>query len=726
LQIVEFMEKLIQPPTTVEVKSKINSTESFTGFVKNIPDRYRLVSTTGDFTPILPDIIFDKRNMILWSGDLKEALPSMQLLPIEQELINETTIESCETFAIESSPSITKDTNISMPIITTNDDPLSSIINLRYIYSRNDFMDGANEIKINLEDRINEYKKLRIWTGDIKEFIPTVRIDEAVASFSGCHSHFDLPSHLIETLSNIVALSGETTKQTTVDTEHSIREYSNTKLNEIETTPYQAVQTLHEYTMPENWFEYQTIVSWDTNNYMKPMSEKQHHEIEKHIRVPDRNLLFTPETTIDFSLKMKIQEYKNRILWQGDVKEGLPSPVIFQRTDNVTVDILTETLLPETLFDVSYNIEEYIHEQVPTVVSKPFAIFENLIEIKEDLPSIKIPKKTGFVTLDLFSEIDLQSPLFDVDHNIEEHIHEQIPTVAGSSSSIAMNFIVIPNRNHLISFGGSMDGYQKEIIEYMKNMKIWGGDIKEGLPSPKISGVSITPTKILERKAPNISAKILPLEFEHTQEETIRVIEFKEDYIEMSSVVTTDINKQTVEGHDAKAVSVMEKSELEAYTNLLFDYDHKIRINETKRIEDIRIQKKARLVEVQHIRTYERKDTSKIDEFLSTQWIEPFADMVVDDFLDDVIFDSDSHIQDDLKLKYTFSEIFVANTTIGEMLNSNNYIDSSGTVLGSSPMNAADFEKLLNSANTYIKFDSSLSSNDVLETIRTPYVPIIV
>ena len=102
------------------------------------------------------------------------------------------------------------------------------------------------------------------------------------------------------------------------------------------------------------------------------------------------------------------------------------------------------------------------------------------------------------------------------------------------------------------------------------------------------------------------------------------------------------------------------------------------------------------MVEVQHIRTHERKDTSKIDEFLSTQWIEPFADMVVDDFLDDVIFDSDSHIQDDLKLKYTFSEIFVANTifggidTIGEMLNSNNYIDSSGTVLGSSPMSTAD------------------------------------
>ena len=143
-----------------------------------------------------------------------------------------------------------------------------------------------------------------------------------------------------------------------------MREYSNTKLNEIETTPYQEVQTLHEYTMPENWFEYQTIVSWDTNNYMKPMSEKRHHEIEKHIRVPDRNLLFTPETSIDFSLKMKIQEYKNRILWQGDVKEGLPSPVIFQRTDNVTVDILTETLLPETLFDVSYNIEEHIHEQI--------------------------------------------------------------------------------------------------------------------------------------------------------------------------------------------------------------------------------------------------------------------------------------------------------------------------------------------------------------------------
>ena len=44
----------------------------------------------------------------------------------------------------------------------------------------------------------------------------------------------------------------------------------------------------------------------------------------------------------------------------------------------------------------------------------------------------------------------------------------------------------------------------------------------------------------------------------------------------MSSVVTTDLNKQTVEGHDAKAVSVMEKSELEAYTNLLFDYDHKV------------------------------------------------------------------------------------------------------------------------------------------------------
>jgi hypothetical protein len=214
----------------------------------------------------------------------------------------------------------------------------------------------------------------------------------------------------------------------------------------------------------------------------------------------------------------------------------------------------------------------------------------------------------------------------------------------------------------------------------------------------------------------------LPLEFEHTQEDTIRVVEFKEDFIEVRSVITTDLNKQTVEGHQTKVVAAIDKSELEAYTNLLFDYDHKVRINETKRIEDIRIQKKARLVEVQHIRTHERKDTSKIDEFLATQWIEPFADMVVDDFLDDVIFDSDSHIQDDLKLKYTFSEIFVANTTIGEMLNSNNYIDSSGTVLGSSPMSVADFEKLLNSANTYIKFDSSFSSNDVLETIRTPYV----
>ena len=90
-----------------------------------------------------------------------------------------------------------------------------------------------------------------------------------------------------------------------------------------------------------------------------------------------------------------------------------------------------------------------------------------------------------------------------------------------------MNFIAIPDQNRLISFGGSMDEYQKEIINYMKNMKIWGGDIQRGLPSPRISGVITTPTKILERKAPNISAKILPLESEHTQEETIRVVEFK-------------------------------------------------------------------------------------------------------------------------------------------------------------------------------------------------------
>ena len=719
LQIVEFMEKLIQPPTSVSVESKIKPTESFTGFVKNIPDRYRLVSTTGDFTPILPDIIFDKRNMILWSGDLKEGLPSMQLLPIEQQLLNETQIQSCETFSIESMPSITKDTNVSMPIMITDDDPLSSITNLRYVYSRNAFMEGAKEIKINLKDKINEYKKLRIWTGDIKEFIPTVRVDETIASFSGgLHSHFDLPSKLLETQTNVIALSGSTTKQTTVEAEHSIREYSNTKLKEVETTAYQAVQTLHEYSMPENWLEYQTIVYWDTNNYTKPISEGHHHEVEKHIRVPDRNLLFTPETSIDFSLKMKIQEYKNRILWMGDVKEGLPSPVIFQRTDNATIDILTETTLPETLFHIDYNIEE--------------------------------------------------------------HVHNKSRLTTGSSSSVTMSYIAIPDRNRLISFGGSMDAYQKEIIEYLRKMRIWDGDIREGLPSPKVTetrtgfagGImqhNVLPDpktsrysnfgcyemhrmgantlhqwsveldhhpfrlketeafaeshiRSVEEEPQNISANILPLEFEHTQEDTIRVVEFKEDFIEVRSVITTDLNKQTVEGHQTKVVAAIDKSELEAYTNLLFDYDHKVRINETKRIEDIRIQKKARLVEVQHIRTHERKDTSKIDEFLATQWIEPFADMVVDDFLDDVIFDSDSHIQDDLKLKYTFSEIFVANTTIGEMLNSNNYIDSSGTVLGSSPMSVADFEKLLNSANTYIKFDSGLSSNDVLETIRTPYV----
>ena len=120
------------------------------------------------------------------------------------------------------------------------------------------------------------------------------------------------------------------------------------------------VQTLHEYTMPENWLQYQTIVSWDTNNYTEPISEGHHHEVEKHIRVPDRNLLFTPETTIDFNLKRKIQEYKNRILWQ-DVKEAYHH----QSSSNELI-VLRLTFLPKRHYQKHYFMSTIISKNMFT------------------------------------------------------------------------------------------------------------------------------------------------------------------------------------------------------------------------------------------------------------------------------------------------------------------------------------------------------------------------
>jgi hypothetical protein len=208
--------------------------------------------------------------------------------------------------------------------------------------------------------------------------------------------------------------------------------------------------------------------------------------------------------------------------------------------------------------------------------------------------------------------------------------------------------------------------------------------------------VSPLPNELLLKNNPQVS-----VEFAYLFEKEIRTEKMVGDLV-------TEKNEKKSSVHALSAI------ELEQLSGVLFDQkgsvsktqEERLLIDETK----LAVSPIYRIIKERSYETPWKLDEISSD-FLTSQWATPYFGEVIDDYVDKILHDrdEDTYLHHNLNIQYVYPESiqYTANG-ITELLNSNNYIDETGTTLP--PGSFAAYDDIINSSNTYIKNISAMEN----------------
>ena len=384
----------------------------------------------------------------------------------------------------------------------------------------------------------------------------------------------------------------------------------------------------------------------------------------------NRNYIFDATKPIDLLGNLPIKEHYLKLRPRLSIRDTLPTGKVLE----FAMDI-------ETVKSVeSANLYDLVEETEVEI--------DSVMETRNNLQHLKTGMKIENV-----SRIWNSNFVYELDTAIFEMYNIPVQDLNNIALKESMDRISCPNGSSVIEnfeiHQETSAAVDTKIIETEYQI------LPDVIESTSIQ-VSPLPNELLLKNNPQVS-----VEFAYLFEKEIRTEKMVGDLV-------TEKNEKKSSVHALSAI------ELEQLSGVLFDQkgsvsktqEERLLIDETK----LAVSPIYRIIKERSYETPWKLDEISSD-FLTSQWATPYFGEVIDDYVDKILHDrdEDTYLHHNLNIQYVYPESiqYTANG-ITELLNSNNYIDETGTTLP--PGSFAAYDDIINSSNTYIKNISAMEN----------------